>query len=147
MHSGSTKVGKVSPLAEAVYVILRHQAAQAEPRISYAELAAQLRECSDDFWNITHRSQTLYKALCEIGDECRRLELPCLAALVVRADTRRPGDAYYEGTCPGTAYRGEKISAWRRELEAVKQSSYPSRSRGRNKKTAVRPARDRKIKD
>jgi hypothetical protein len=121
----------MSPLAEAVYDILRRRVAAADPRITYADLARQLRDASDDFENITHRSQQLYAALCEVGDECRRLRLPLLPALVVRADTRRPGDAYYEGTCGGAVYKGEKVVAWRRELEAVRRADYPPRGEGR----------------
>jgi hypothetical protein len=121
----------MSPLAEAVYDILRRRVAADDPRITYAELARQLRDISDDFDTITHRSQQLYAALCEVGDECRRLRLPLLPALVVRADTRRPGDAYYEGTSGGAVYKGEKVAAWRRELEAVTQADYPPRGEGR----------------
>src|SRR5262249_54591411 len=64
----------------------------------------------------------LYAALGEVGKECRRLKLPPLPALVVRADTMRPGAAYYGG---GSPIRGEQISAWRRDLEAVKRVRYP----------------------
>lgn len=117
----------MSPLAEAVYDILRRCAAADDPRVTYAELARELRDTADDFDTITHRSQQLYAALCEVGDECRRLRLPLLPALVVRADTRRPGDAYYEGTCGGAVYKGEKVAAWRRELDAVRRADYPLR--------------------
>jgi hypothetical protein len=111
-------------MAGAVYTILRSRVKLPDPRITYAELAAQLRDQSDDFEFITHRSQTLYAALTEVGAECRRLRLPSLPALVVRADTRRPGDAYYAGTC---VFKGEQVAAWRREVEAVRQAIYPPR--------------------
>src|SRR4051812_19932075 len=104
----------MSPMAESVYTILRSRIRLPDPRITYAELAAQLRDQSDDFEFITHRSQALYAALTEVGAECRRLELPSLPALVVRADTRRPGDAYYAGT---GVFKGEQVAAWRREVE------------------------------
>jgi hypothetical protein len=117
----------VSPLALAIYKILRKQARRAEPRITYAELAAQLREQSEAFEFIYHRSQQLYAALGEVGKECRRCRLPSLPALVVRADTRRPGSAYFEGKCSGMVYKGERISAWRNELEAIKRTRYPAR--------------------
>ena len=119
----------MSPLAEAVYHILRRQTSLAEPRITYAALARELRETADDFEYVTHRSRQLYSALCEVGAECRRLGLPPLPALVVRADTKRPGDAYYEGTCSGTISAGDRIAAWWRDLEAVKQARYPRRRR------------------
>ncbi len=117
----------MSPLARAIYRILRGQASQSEPRITYAKLAEQLRESSEEFEAIYHRSQELYAALNEVGKECRRLRVPCLAALVVRADTRRPGAAYYSGKCSGGIYRGQKIAAWRQELEAVQKTRYPRR--------------------
>ena len=117
----------MSPLAETVYEILRKRRSHAEPRITYKELAEQLRELSLDFQHIYHRSQELYASLWDVGRECRRLRLPSLPALVVRADTRRPGDAYFEGSGSRHFYRGEKIAAWRKEVEAVKRANYPPR--------------------
>jgi hypothetical protein len=117
----------MSPLGEAVYEVLRSRAAWPEPRITYAELAGHLREACEEFEDVTHRSQQLYAALGEVGEQCRRLGLPCLAALVVRADTKRPGGAYFEGPCFGTLYKGEQMAAWRREVEAVRRTTYPPR--------------------
>jgi hypothetical protein len=112
-------------LAHTVYRILRQRIGQADPRITYAELARKLRSASAAFEHLTHRSRELYAALCEVGDLCNQRDLPPLPALVVRADTRRPGDAYYEGMA--SAYRGERIAAWQRDLEAVRRSTYPRR--------------------
>jgi hypothetical protein len=120
----------MSPLAQAVYDILRTRPALPDPRISYAELARRLRESAEEFEHLYHRSRELYAALGEVADECRRLGLPSLAALVVRADTRRPGEAYYEGMGGHLRYKGEKVAEWRRELEAVKRSVYPPRAGG-----------------
>ncbi len=117
----------MSPLAEAVYRILHVRPALREPRITYAELARTLRDVSEDFETITHRSQELYAALDEIGRECRRLRLPPLPALVVRADTKRPGAAYHSAPPRGPRTRGEAAAAWREDLEAVKRAVYPSR--------------------
>lgn len=117
----------MSPLAAAVYAILRLRARLAEPRITYRALAELLREQSDDFAHVTHRSRELYAALWEVGDECRRLQLPALPALVVRADTGRPGDAYHEGST--ARFKGERVAEWRRELEAVRRTRYPARRR------------------
>jgi hypothetical protein len=117
----------MSPLTAAIYDLLRLRTTLPEPRITYAELARQLRDLSDAFDHLTHRSRELYAALVEVGSECRRLKLPPLPALVVRADTKRPGDAYYEGKCTGTVSRGDKIAAWRRDLEAVTGARYPPR--------------------
>jgi hypothetical protein len=117
----------VSPLAEAVYALLRLRTAQADPRITYSELSEQLRDADEEFSYVNRRSRELYAALTEVGAECRRLRLPPLPALVVRADTRRPGEAYFEGGCSGLVYRGDKIAAWREEVEAVKRTTYPAR--------------------
>ena len=115
----------MSPLAEAVYSILRVRVGRPDPRITYAELARMLRETSEDFDHIHHRSRELYAILGEVAQVCKRLRLPSLAALVVRADTRRPGEAYYQGRTPPLRSRGEKVSAWRQELEAASQAVYP----------------------
>jgi hypothetical protein len=117
----------VSPLAAAVYEILHRRVRLPEPRITYRELATQLRDASDDFAHLTHRSRELYASLWEVGDECRRLELPALPALVVRADTGRPGDAYFEGST--ARFKGERVAEWQRELEAVTRARYPARKR------------------
>jgi hypothetical protein len=112
-------------LAQAIYEILRQRTSLEDPRITYARLAEQLRDASEDFEHVHHRSRELYAALVEVGAECRKRRLPPLPALVVRADTGRPGDAYYEGRCTGVVHRGEKVAAWRRDLEAVKETTYP----------------------
>jgi hypothetical protein len=116
----------MSPLAEAAYDILRRRTLLAEPRISYAELARRLRKKSRAFAGINHRSRPLYAALWEIGDECRQMGLPPLPALVVRADTRRPGDAYFGGV-GRTADPATRIATWWRDLQAVRATTYPPR--------------------
>jgi hypothetical protein len=113
-------------LGKTVYNILRRRARLAEPRITYAELAAQLRELHEDFAMLNHRSQQLYAALTEVGKQCHKLNLPSLPALVVRADTRRPGSAYFAGKCSGIAYGRGQIAAWWNEVEAVKMTRYPA---------------------
>lgn len=113
----------MSPLAVAVYEFLRVRTGLPDPRITYGELAAQLREQSADFEFVTPRSPALYAALNEIGELCRQLRLPCLPALVVRADTRRPGEGYHDADSPRC--RGERIAAWQREVEAVCSTTFP----------------------
>lgn len=117
----------MSPLAAIIYDILRRRPSLEEPRITYAELAEQVRDAGEEFEYVHHRNRQLYAALSEVGAECSRLKLPPLPALVVRADTGRPGAAYYEGTCGGTVYPDDRIAGWRRDLEAVKAASYPDR--------------------
>jgi hypothetical protein len=118
----------MSPLAAVIYDILRRRTALDDPRITYGELAEQVRDVGEEFEYVHHRNRQLYAALVEVGAECRRLKLPPLPALVVRADTRRPGEAYYEGGCTGIVYRGERIAGWRADLEAVKGTTYPARA-------------------
>jgi hypothetical protein len=126
----------MSSLAEAIYEILRRRTSLPDPRITYAELADQLRDADEEFEYIHHRNRHLYAALWEVGDECRRLGLPSLPALVVRADTRRPGEAYYEGKSRSMIFKGPRVAEWRRELDAVKETKYPPR--GNSKKASRR---------
>jgi hypothetical protein len=113
----------MNPLAGRIYEILRERVGLPDPRITYAELARACRDADLAFETITHRSRELYAALWEVGNACQRLKLPPLPALVVRADSRRPGDAYYEGM--PSPRRGERIAAWQRDLDAVRQTDYP----------------------
>jgi hypothetical protein len=113
----------MSPLAAAVYEILRRRGRLADPRITYAELARRLRETAGAFESITHRSRELYSALWEVGGACRRLGLPPLPALVVRADSGRPGEAYFEDMAG--AFPDDQVAAWQRDLEAVRRADYP----------------------
>jgi hypothetical protein len=124
----------MTSLAKAVYDILRRRVGDDDPRISYAELARELRDVAEEFDHLNHRSRELYQALCEVGDACDRLGLPSLAALVVRADSRVPGDAYYT-EMPAELSRGEKVALWREELEAVKRAKYPARVRSTAKRS------------
>jgi len=117
----------MSPLAKAIYKILRARVRLPEPRITYAQLVEELRDTSEEFDSIYPRSQKLSAALGVVGKECRRRGLPGLPALVVRADTRRPGDAYFEGGSSGLVFKGEKIAAWRQLLEEIKRTRYPAR--------------------
>ena len=98
----------MSPLAEAIYEILRRRIGRDDPRITYKELAAELRDFSDEFEYAHQRNPQLYVALGEVGQECRLKRLPPMPALVVRADTRRPGEAYFAGKCSGTVLQGRQ---------------------------------------
>src|SRR5207245_1121915 len=89
--------------------------------------AERLRDESETLAHIYPRSRELYAALGEVGRKCRRLRLPPLPALVVRADTRRPGAAYFAAKCSGLVHYADRVAAWRRDLEAVKLARYPAR--------------------
>src|SRR5262245_46308986 len=73
----------LSPLARAVYRLLRQRVGLADPRITYKELACLLRDGDDAFEHLTHRSRELYAVLW--GG--RRLPAPRPAAAA------RPGRA------------------------------------------------------
>lgn len=120
----------MTPLAEAIYEILRQRLSANDPRITYAELARALRGVAIDFERMTHRSKELYTALWEVGGLCRREKRPPLPALVVRADSRRPGDAYFDGT--DLTHRDERIAAWQADYDAVRAATYPSRAQARD---------------
>jgi hypothetical protein len=117
----------MSPLAEAIYEVLRRRIGRDDPRITYKALAAALREFNEAFSYAHARNPELYNALDEIGRECRRLRLPPMPALVVRADTGRPGEAYHAGRRSGIASKRGRVTAWSRDLDAVKAATYPPR--------------------
>jgi hypothetical protein len=137
----------VSPLAEAIYALLRSRRSLSDPRVTYGALAEALRDASEEFEHIYPRSRELFAALGEIGKECRRLKLPPLPALVVRADSRRPGAAYFTGKCAERSYRGELVAQWRMDLEAVKQTTYPKRSASTRSRIRKRAGPDAKRRE
>jgi hypothetical protein len=63
----------VTALAEVIYEILRGRTSLDDPRITYAELAEQVRDAGEEFEYVHHRNRQLYVALTEVGAECRRL--------------------------------------------------------------------------
>jgi hypothetical protein len=114
-------------MAEAVYEILRRRVKKKDPRITYKELAEALRDFDDEFEFAHHRNPQVYTALGEVGRECRRLQLPPMPAMVVRADSKRPGDAYFECNTGEKVFKDELVRAWRHDLEALKRAKYPRR--------------------
>ena len=101
----------MSPLARRIYSQLRRRVNTAQPSITYGELARQLE--------VHQRNPKLHAALGEVTNACRHAALPCLPALVWRADTRRPSAGYYKAAHPRAATDQARISAWEREHAAV----------------------------
>ena len=101
----------MSPLARRIYSQLRRRVNTAQPSITYGELATELA--------IHQRSPKLHAALGEVTNACRHAALPCLPALVWRADMRRPSAGYYKAAHPRAATDAARISAWQREHAAV----------------------------
>jgi hypothetical protein len=75
----------MSPLAHRVYKQLLGHVRRKRPSITYGELASAL--------DVHPRSQKLHAALGEVSNACRHHQLPCLPAIVWRADRKQPSDA------------------------------------------------------
>jgi hypothetical protein len=111
----------MSPLATTIYRRLRAQLTKREPPITYGALAASL--------DLHPRSPAFHAALGEVAHVCRHRGLPCLPALVWRADTRRPSDGYFAVAHPRAHGDVARIAAWEREHDAVLRAAgrYPPR--------------------
>ena len=114
----------MTPLAQRIYQQLLRRAHSATPSITYAELASALGRHA-----VHPRSPRLHAALGEVTNACRHEGLPCLPALVWRADRRRPSDGYYKAAHPRAHTEAARISAWEREHAKVlaKIDRYPPR--------------------
>jgi hypothetical protein len=110
----------MSPLATKIYRHLRHRAATKRPSITYRELAAAVSEMHP-------RDPRLHAALGEVANACRHAQLPCLPAIVWRADTRRPSAGYYKVAHPRAHTDDAKRTAWAREHARVVATSFPAR--------------------
>ena len=105
----------MSPLASAIYKQLRKRLRTNEPDVTYAELAQGL-----DYRHATHpRSSKLHAALTEVTEACKRAGLPCLPAIVCRADSHRPSTGYYAIAHPRAETPGAQLAAWEREHARV----------------------------
>jgi hypothetical protein len=123
----------MSDLALACYAVLRLLVpCTGDPRISYAEL---VRRLPSRFWyldldNPQHRNE-LWAALGEIVEACHAHSprLPALPAIVVKEEDGRltyPGSGYYPVAHPGVEDEEELLVLWSQELEAVRQTQYPT---------------------
>jgi hypothetical protein len=107
----------MSPLAQRVYKQLLTQVKRKKPSITYGALAKSV--------DVHPRSPALHAALGEVSNACRHSQLPCLPAIVWRADANRPSDGYYKVAHPRAHTETARIAAWEREharvLSAVEQ--------------------------
>jgi len=107
----------MSPLATAIYKQLRKRlrAKSEDPTVTYAELAQGL-----DYRHATHpRSPKLHAALTEVTEACKSNGLPCLPAIVCRADNHRPSSGYYKVAHPRAQTEEAQVAAWEREHARV----------------------------
>jgi len=115
----------VSPLAMAVYDVLRVRVPAARPELSYLDLCGRL---PSTFSYVQPNSQVLWDALGEIVRACRAadLPLPALPAIVINKDTRVPGNAYYTVAHPNEAHdEALAMIAWGNEVLKVRATTYP----------------------
>jgi hypothetical protein len=69
----------------------------------------------------------LSDALGEIVVACRARGLPTLAAIVVRNDTRMPGNGYYPVAHPAPGDdRVQQAIAWGNEMLLVRKTQFPA---------------------
>lgn len=111
----------MSPLAAAVYRQLRRCLRAGRPSITYGALARRVRR--------HHRDRALHAALGEVSHACRHGGLPCLPAIVWRADTDAPSGGYYAVAHPRVHGDGARRAAWTREHARVVGAAarYPPR--------------------
>lgn len=101
----------MTPLAQRVYKHLVSSLRRNKPSLTYAELATAV--------DVHHRNPKLHAALGEVTNACRHQQLPCIAAMVWRADARRPSDGYYRVAHPRAHTDAARIAAWEREHARV----------------------------
>jgi hypothetical protein len=118
----------LTPLARAIYAVLRRRARTREPSITYAELSIELARGRPRA-TAHPRSSRLHAALGEVSTACRAVALPCLPAIVWRRDTRRPSTGYYPVAHPRASTERARIAAWAREHARVvaHRDRYPVR--------------------
>jgi len=105
----------MSPLANQIYKQLRRRVRTKQPSITYAGLADAL----DYRFSMHPRSSRLHAALTEVTEACRRHSLPCLPAIVWRANTRRPSVGYFKVAHPRAQTDDARVAAWEREHARV----------------------------
>jgi hypothetical protein len=101
----------MSPLATHVYKVLVHNLRRNVHSVTYGDLAERV--------DVHKRSPALHAALGELTNACRHAELPCLPAMVWRADSRRPSDGYYKVAHPRAHTDEARVAAWEREHARV----------------------------
>jgi hypothetical protein len=113
----------MSPLADAIYAILRTRVPAPRPELTYAALCDLL---GDAFVDVRPTSHRLWAALSEVVHTCRRNDLPSLPGIVVSHKTGAPGVAYYADAHPAESSDPViALLAWAVEVHAVRKTTYP----------------------
>jgi len=115
----------LSMLANAIYQVLRQRVPGRHADIPYRQLVEQLPPLARPYQDLHWRDPRLDEALGEIVTACRAAQLPALSAIVVNAETGRPGRQYYPLAHPGVRDEVEQEVLWAREREQVLVTGYP----------------------
>lgn len=113
----------MTSLALEIYKALR-RTIQSKHSITYKELAELVSKKAP-----THqRSSKFHAALTELTSVCREQGVPCIAAVVWSATTKRPSDGYFKIAHPRAKTNESKRAAWEREHAAVvtNAAKYPA---------------------
>jgi hypothetical protein len=105
----------MTPLASKIYKQLVGTIRRNKQSITYGELASAV--------DVHRRSPRLHAALGAVTNACRHAHLPCLPAIVCRADTSRPSDSYYKVAHPRAHTDDARVAAWEREHARVLASA------------------------
>lgn len=117
----------LSPLADAIYRILQPRVPALSPEITYEDLVARLPALPPPYSGVDVQDRRLSDALGEIVIACRAKGLPALAAIVVRKDTRMPGDGYYPVAHPAAGNdRVLQVLAWGNEMLLARKTQFPA---------------------
>jgi hypothetical protein len=114
----------MSPLANRIYSKLVAHVRRNKASITYGELAEAV--------DVHPRSPALHAALGEVSNACRHAQLPCLPAIVWRADSKQPSDGYYKVAHPRAHTDEARVAAWEREHARVLASvaQFPTKLAG-----------------
>lgn len=119
----------MSPLAQAVYQVLRIRTPKPVPRkalIGYAELiseAFRYEGVPDDLDH--HKDPRVDEAITELVAACRAESLPLIAALILSDAAFEPVEAYLKAAHPDVATPEARTAAWEKELKEVAITFYP----------------------
>jgi hypothetical protein len=116
----------LSELARAIYGVLRTRVPSPHPEITYKQLVTTLPPLGKPFENVGFHDPRLDQALADTVHACRAAGLPALSAIVVNAETRRPGKRYYAEAHSGVTGEIEKEVEWAKEFERAKGTTYPA---------------------
>jgi len=117
----------LSPLADAIYDILQPRVPSLSPEITYEDLVARLPALPPPYSGVDVQDSRLSDALGEIVTACRAKGLPALAAVVVRKDTKMPGNGYYPVAHPTAGDdRVQQAIAWGNEMLMVRKTRFPA---------------------